>query len=199
MDQNKEKDLVERAQKDPQVFGEIFDMYYDSIFGYVLRRVGNVQVSQDITSEVFFKAMNRLWQFKWRDISISAWFYRIATNEISQYFRGNKRMFISLDALFEIGGFDVSDEIDIFEEIISKEREIENKKKWREVQADIKMLSNKYQDVLALRFFENKKICEISEILGKKEGTVKSLLHRGISILRENLSKKRNLNKKISL
>ncbi len=189
MDKNEEKNLVERARKDPQAFGEIFDMYYDAIFGYVLRRVGNVQISQDITSEVFFRAMDRLWQFKWRDISISAWLYRIAMNEISQYFRGNKRKVFSLDALFENEGFDVSDEIDIFEELINKEREIADKKRWKEIREALEILPIKYQEVLALRFFENKKICEISEILGKKEGTVKSLLHRGTSILRKNLSK----------
>jgi RNA polymerase sigma-70 factor, ECF subfamily len=187
---DEEKELVLRAQKDPQAFGEIFDKYYDPIFGYVLRRVGNARIAQDIISETFFKALNRLWQFRWRDISISSWLYRIATNEMNQHFRRQKHSPHSLDVLLEETGFEVPDKVNILEEVVEQELALAKAKKWQEVRKHIETLPVKYQEVLALRYFENKKIAEIAEILGKKEGTVKSLLSRAISQLKEKCNQK---------
>ncbi len=50
MDLNKEKEIIQRAKKDPEVFGVIFDEYYKPIFGFVLKRLGNVEASQDVVS-----------------------------------------------------------------------------------------------------------------------------------------------------
>lgn len=52
------------------------------------------------------------------------------------------------------------------------------------IQEKIFKLPVKYQEVIVLRFFEKKKIKEIAEILGKKQGTIKSLLHRGLEKLK---------------
>ena len=82
-----EKELIKKAQKDPEIFSQLYDRYYPQIFGYVLKRVANLEVAQDITSETFFKALRKLWQFRWQNISFSAWLYRIANNEIANYSR----------------------------------------------------------------------------------------------------------------
>jgi len=185
-----EKRLVSRAQKDPEVFGEIFDRYYNPIFGYILKRVGNVHIAQDIVSETFFKALDRLWQFRWRNISIGSWLYRIATNEMNQYFRKQKHQPHSLDSLLEEKDFELQDKIDILKEIIEQERELAQAKKWQVVRRHIEVLPEKYQEVLVLRYFENKKIREIAEILGKKEGTIKSLLSRATNQLKEKCNQK---------
>lgn len=190
MDMSDEKELILRAKKDPEAFGVIFDRYYDPIFGYVLRRVGSAHIAQDIVSETFFKALDRLWQFHWRNISISSWLYRIATNEMNRHFRRQKNNPHSLDALLKEQGFEPQDEVDILENILEQERELVRAKEWQVVRKQIELLSEKYQEVLALRYFEDKKIGEIAEILGKKEGTVKSLLSRAISQLKEECNQK---------
>jgi RNA polymerase sigma-70 factor, ECF subfamily len=190
MDISEEKELVRRARQEPEAFGVIFDLYHDAIFGYVLKRVGNVPASQDITAETFFKAMDRLWQFRWKNISISSWLYRIATNEVNQYFRKNKNRHRSLDTLMEEEGFEPRDDADLFEEILEQERELARADEWREVRRHIEELPEKYQEVLVLKYFENKKIAEVAEILGKKEGTVKSLLSRAIARLKEKCNQK---------
>jgi RNA polymerase sigma-70 factor, ECF subfamily len=87
MDLDEERELVRQAQKDPDAFAELYDVYYPKIFGYVLRRSANLEAAQDITSETFLKALRKLWQFQWRSISFSFWLYKIATNEVNQYFR----------------------------------------------------------------------------------------------------------------
>jgi RNA polymerase sigma-70 factor (ECF subfamily) len=58
-----ERELVGQAQKDPDVFAKLYDQYYPKIFGYVLWRTPNLEAAQDITSETFFKALRKLWQF----------------------------------------------------------------------------------------------------------------------------------------
>ncbi len=185
MDSREEKDVVDKARNDPGAFGLLFDEYYPKMFGYALKRIGIVQVAEDITSEVFYKAQKNLWQFAWRNIPFSAWLYRIATNEINHYFRrGIRHRSASLDALMEETDFEIAGNDDIARELEADERELESHKMFLAVQKDIAKLNIRYQEVVTLRFFENKKIDEIAAILGKKEGTVKSLLSRGMDRLR---------------
>ena len=179
-DLDQEKKLVKNAQKDPEAFGIIFDNYYDRIFGYVLRRVANPDIAKDIISEVFFKAFTNLWKFRWRNISISAWLYKIATNEVNYFFRKKKYKTVSLDRLMEENGLEpVSPEATIEEELINVEITLKKHQDYLEVQKRIAEMPVKYQEVISLRIFESKSIKEISEILNKKEGTIKSILSRG--------------------
>lgn len=174
-----EKQLVARAQRDPQVFEELYEQNYALIFGYILRRVADFQAAQDITSETFFKALTKLGQFRWHGIPFSAWLYRIAGNEISNYFRRNGNRVIPLDAI----GEPISS-IDPASEIIAAQEELKRHEDFLRLREVILKLPLKYQEVITLRFFEEKKISEIAAILGKREGTVKSLLSRALEKLR---------------
>ncbi|MFU8795768.1 MAG: RNA polymerase sigma factor [Dehalococcoidia bacterium] len=185
MDLEKEKDLVKQAQRNPAAFAELYDFYYPRIFGYALRRTADIEAAQDITSETFFKALRGLWRFRWRSVSFSSWLYRIASNETVQYFRqADYRKSSSLDALQE-QGFEPASPDDPHGELVEAQEELDQHREFRRVQEKIARLPAKYQEVIALRYFEQKQLKEIAEILGKKEGTVKSLLHRAIEKLRE--------------
>jgi RNA polymerase sigma-70 factor (ECF subfamily) len=185
MDLSEEKQLVRQAQKAPDAFAELYDQYYPKIFGYVLRRTTNLEAAQDITSETFLKALRKLWQFHWHNIPFSSWLYRIATNEINQYFRkAEYKKSISMEELQE-QGFELISPHDPESELIEAQEKLKQYQDFLEIQEKIVRLPAKYQEVIALRFFEQKKINEIAEILGKKEGTVKSLLHRAVEKLRE--------------
>jgi RNA polymerase sigma-70 factor (ECF subfamily) len=185
MDLSEEKQLVRQAQKAPDAFAELYDQYYPKIFGYVLRRTTNLEAAQDITSETFLKALRKLWQFRWRNVPFSSWLYRIATNEINQYFRkAEYKKSISMEELQE-QGFELISPHDPESELIEAQEKLKQYQDFLEIQEKIVRLPAKYQEVIALRFFEQKQIKEIAEILGKKEGTVKSLLHRAVEKLRE--------------
>jgi len=185
MDLNEERELVRQAQKSPDAFAELYDQYYPKIFGYVLRRTANLETAQDITSETFLKALKKLWQFQWRNISFSPWIYKIATNEVSQYFRkAEYRKSISLEELQE-QGFELLSPHDPESELIEAQEKLKQHQDFLEIQERIVRLPAKYQEVIALRFFEKRQIKEIAEILGKREGTIKSLLHRAVEKLRE--------------
>lgn len=182
MDLEQEKALVQKAQEDIKAFGELYDEYYARIFNYVLRRTASVESAQDITSEVFFKALKNIKRFRWRGISLSSWLYRIATNETTDYFRNNKCVQYDTEAAFNaVSMANPSAEA----EVIEAEAELKRNEEFLALHQNISRLSVKYQAVLTLRFFENKPIKEIGEILGKREGTIKSLLHRGLKQLRK--------------
>ena len=180
-----EKALIERAKADSQVFGILFDRYYQVIFSYVLRRVGKWNDAQDLTSEVFLKALKGLWRYRWTGIAFSSWLYRIATNEVGMYFRRAHRTPLSLNQLIEENGFEPASAEDLLAEKIEAERQLDRHRDFLAARSHIATLPIKYQDVIALRFFEQKNVREISEILRKKEGTVKSLLSRGLLRLRK--------------
>jgi len=185
MDLGEEKKLVRQARKSPDAFAQLYDQYYPKIFGYVLRRSANIEVAQDITSETFLKALGKLWQFQWRNVSFSSWLYKIATNEINQYFRkAEYKKSVSLEELQE-RGLELLSPHDPESELIEAQEKLERHQDFLEIQEKISRLSAKYQEVIALRFFEKKQIKEIAEILGKREGTIKSLLHRAVEKLRE--------------
>jgi RNA polymerase sigma-70 factor (ECF subfamily) len=184
MDLEEERKLVQRAKTDQQAFGVIFDAYYPKIAQYVLHRVGEIEVAQDITSIVFFKAWHGLPKFEWRGKPFSAWLYRIANNETNTYFRQKKYRPVSLDALFEETGFEVPSEHDVEADFMKFQDMLALHQDFQLVQRLLLELPVKYQEVLALRFFEKQSIKDIAAITGKNINTVKSLLVRGTEKLR---------------
>lgn len=176
--------LIERAKLDADAFGEIFDSHYEMIVNYLVRRTGDVALAEDIASEVFVKAMRALPSFEWRGVPISAWLYRIAGNELKMYYR-KKRFVSSLEEMREHDGFEPISDVDLAAEQQAAQDEIERNVEFRHAQELIANMPLKYQEVLVLRFGEQKKTREIAQILGKSEGTVKSLLSRAMAKLRK--------------
>lgn len=181
MNPDQENVLVEKAKSDPQAFGSLFDAHYPEILRYALRRTADVQAAQDITSEVFSKALIGIGKFRWQGIPFAAWLYRIANNETADYYKHGKIQQISLEQVPEYGlGSSPAAE----EELINAESELKRHQQYLALHEKIVKLDNKYQEIISLRFFQDKQINEISQILGKPEGTVKSLLHRGLEQLK---------------
>lgn len=184
-----EKRWIEDAKSNPLAFGKLFDTYYPKISNYLLHRMLNADIAQDITSEVFYKAMTRLNTFSWRGIAFSAWLYKIANNEIKMFYRKRERKNFSFEFLFSEDHFDLPDSVDIEQDYILAEEELDRNQMFRQIQKCLFELPLLYQEVLTLRFFEGMSLIEISEITGKNLNTVKSLLARGEEKLRGHLAK----------
>lgn len=166
----------------PGHFSELFKLYYKQIFGYIFRRIGNFDDTADIAADTFLKAFRHINNFNYTGISVKVWLYRIATNEINLYFRYKRKH----NSIFEL--ISTEDE-NIFKDYIAEDkREIESELEKHEqfllVLKELKTLPVKYQEVIALRYFEGKDNKEIAEILNINQGTLKSLLSRGIEKLR---------------
>lgn len=184
-----EYSIIKKARKDPQAFGIIFDTYYPKILAYTVRRTGSVIVAEEIVGETFVKALKSLPKFRWRGISIEAWLFKITVNEIKMYFRGSTHT-TSLDEMYEQDGFEPVADYNLAEEAEEAQEKLARHKQFIQARRIIEELPPKYQEVLMLRYGEQKKISDIAQILDKKEGTVKSLLSRGLARLRAELSKK---------
>ena len=180
-----EKEILLQIRKDPQAFALIYDRHYTEIFSYVFHRLGKYEAARDITAESFLKAFQKINSFEWKGIPVSAWLFRIATNEINQYFRKEKYTpaYITTEIFAQ---FPYEEGIET--EKAALEKAMKENEEFLQVQKHLLELDNKYQEVIALRFFEEKSIKEISAILNKNEGTVKSLLSRGLEKLRKLVS-----------
>ena len=176
---DQERELVERAKDSKEAFGELYDAHYGRIFGYTLRRTADVEVARDIAATVFYEALRHIKDFRWRGVPFSHWLYRVANREISDHYKKRKREVYGNSSVAD------EDHPDPSKELYSGEVERGKYEDYIELQSCIARLPPKYQEVLTLRYFEDRDMKDIAGILHKPEGTVKSLLHRGIEQLRE--------------
>jgi RNA polymerase sigma-70 factor, ECF subfamily len=177
-----EKDLLERIKKSPEAFSELFRSYYQPIFGYVMRRTGNFDDAADIAADTFLKAFRNIHNFRYSGISVKVWLYRIATNELNLYFRFKQRHASIFERI-------ITEDKDLFSNYLAYDRkeveaEFQKHDQFLLVQKELKTLPLKYQEVIALKYFEGKENKEIVQILNMNEGTLKSLLSRGLEKLR---------------
>jgi RNA polymerase sigma-70 factor, ECF subfamily len=75
--------LIEAAQRDPSRFAELYEANFEKVYAFIVRRVRDRDVAQDLTAEVFHQALANLGRFEWRGLPFVAWLYRIAANAIA--------------------------------------------------------------------------------------------------------------------
>lgn len=170
--------LVLAAQSDAAAAGRLFDKYYPEIFRYVYHSTLDHVAAQDLTSNVFLSAFRHLGRFKWRRIPFRAWLYGIATNEVRMHFRKQRRM-----SAANAGPVDPESPAPV----PSADAVAACSDDHRLLQRALLELGQKYRTVIVLRYFEGKALSEICEITHKREGTVKSLLHRALAQLKDAL------------
>lgn len=181
-----EEQLINEIKKNPERFRSVYDAHYQRIFNYCLKRTNDFNASKDIAAETFLKAFLNIQRFKWKGIPLVSWLYRIATNETNLHFRSKKYRPTVLSELGSIQATQVS-KPDLLKEKEMAERELQRHETFLKVHETVAKLPIKYQEVIALKYFERLKIREISKVLDKPEGTVKSLLSRGINLLKQQL------------
>lgn len=180
---NREKRLVENAQKDPEKFSEIYIEYFPKIYGFVYRRVNKKHLVDDFVSDIFENAFKSLPDFQWQGVSFSAWIFRIARNYIIDYYRKSGRIKgeISLEAISEIiKGSEKSagEEIDLDEELIT-------------LYNALREFTEEDQYLIYYKFFEDMSNKEISDVLGMSETNVGTRLYRLRNKLKKFMQKKK--------
>jgi RNA polymerase sigma-70 factor (ECF subfamily) len=184
MTQEEEQRIVKESKTNNESFAKLYDYYYPKILGYCFRRTLDLNLSKDLTSETFLKAFIGIRKYQWRGIPFSSWLFRIASNEMNMLNRKKKYSPDSLTGLKESGVFEIADKASLNEEKNELEKQLQQSKDFINIQQKLLLLPVKYQEVIALKYFEEKSIKEIAEILKLKEGTIKSLLSRGIDKLK---------------
>ena len=176
-----EENLVHRAkQGDEEALAQLYESYFDRIYRYAALRIGNRMEAEDITQEIFLKAVRSIHTFKWKGIPFSAWLFRIARNEVIDTMRKkSKQPTVPLSQLPAIAVSSAGNPCPVAE----GELDIE------QLTAAIRRLTQAQQEVISLRFFAELSIAEVASLTGKRQGAVKSLQHSAILALRRVLSK----------
>lgn len=175
-----DRTLVSAARTDTNAAGRLFDKYYPEIFRYLYHSTHDRAVTEDLTSNVFFSAFRHLGLFRWRRVPFRAWLYRIATNELRMHYRRQKRRQAADAGRVDADYPDATPDARVAAAALDDRRLL---------QGALLEMDQKYRTVIVLRYFEDKSLSEICEITNKREGTIKSLLHRGLLQLRESLAR----------
>ena len=177
MSENDEAALVERAKHDPEAFGVLYETHVDRIYNYIYYRTGNQHDAEDLTERVFFRALNHIQHYHNRGLPFSAWLYRIAHNLVANWYRDTKRR---KEVPLEDHSYTIS-RGDLPESQLIKLQEVET------LMAALRKLPSDRQNLLILKFVERLSNEEIAQILGRTEGAVKSLYHRTLLALRDEI------------
>lgn len=174
-----EKEIIKKAKKDIYYFDLLYKEYYPKINNFVFHRVHEESIKNEIVSNVFFKAMNKINLFRFLDskkVCFSSWLYRIAINEINQYYRNRKR-----DKKIQQNYFENNS--------IHYQNETIPKINYDIVKNNLCKLKIEDQHLIALRYFEKMSYAEISEIVNKSEGALKVRVHRALKKLKEYINR----------
>ena len=170
--------LTQAAQGDRQAFGTLYERYVSRIYNYVYYRTGNQHDAEDLTARVFYRAIRNIENYQQRGLPFSAWLYRIAHNLVANWHRDNsRRPEIPLDeSLWAHHPHSEHPEGTLLQ---TEEQE--------RLLRVIRKLPPDRQQLLILKFVEHLSNAEIGQIMGRTEGAIKSLYHRTLMALRDDL------------
>lgn len=173
-----EFELIQRAKSDPEAFGILYERYVDRIYTYIYYRTGNQQDAEDLTARTFYKALKHIGSYVHRGAPFSAWLYRIAHNMVANWHRDRQR----------------HQELRLEERALhgqladaSPEHSAEANEERAALLRAIRRLPADRQQLLLLKFIESMSNAQIGKVMGRSEGAIKSLYHRTLVALREDL------------
>lgn len=160
-----EKQQIEDSKTNPQCFEPLYTTYYEQILKFVYKRIENLDDVRDITAVVFTKALTNIHKYKDQGFPFSSWLYRIAINEINQFYRDSTKLRV----------------ISIDEKAINNLAEETGSEK-EELIANLKRalfhLAAEDLLLLELRYFENRPFAEIGQLLNLSEVNAKVKTYR---------------------
>jgi RNA polymerase sigma-70 factor, ECF subfamily len=167
--------LLERANRaEPAALGALYDQYADKIYAYIYRRVGQAEVAEDLTGQVFMRMLEAIrtgqgWRF-----SFSGWLYRIAHNLVIDYYRRRGRVtLVDIDEAAPVRATH-GDPVRSTENLLNREQ----------LRAALCELTEEQAQVITLRFMEERSIAEVADLMEKSEGAIKALQYRAVLALR---------------
>lgn len=182
-----DRTLVERAQEgDRAAFGELYRRHVDRVYSFIVFRIRDPSVAEDLCQDVFFQALRSIGGFRWRG-SVAPWLLRIARNMVIDHWRraGRRpeRAMTAMESPEEDGLADrvvstaEGDADEEAERVLTRDR----------IAAAASNLTDLQEQVLALRFSAGLSIKETADVMGKSEGAVKNLQHHALKALKRHL------------
>jgi RNA polymerase sigma-70 factor (ECF subfamily) len=178
-DINDDQALENAVQGDADAFSVLYERYVTRIYNYIFYRTGNPYDAEDLTERVFLRALGHIQTYNNRGIPFSAWLYRIAHNLVANWHRDNsRRKEVPLDDQKNLHLKIDHPELAM---VISQDQEMLLKV--------IRGLPEERQQLIILKFVEHLSNAEVAMIMGRSEGAIKSLYHRTLQTLREEIEK----------
>ncbi|MDP2931107.1 MAG: sigma-70 family RNA polymerase sigma factor [Chloroflexota bacterium] len=169
-----ELSLVSQAQQgNKEAFAQLYENYFNKIYRYVVLKMGNRTEAEDVTQQVFLKALKSIYSFKWRGTPFSAWLFRIAHNLVVDHLRKSSK--VVMTPLYESLPSSDGNPFLITESRLDIER----------LRSATKQLTKAQQEVISLRFAADLSVAETAKAIGKSEGAVKALQHSATVALRK--------------
>lgn len=153
-------------------FALLYDQYADPIYRYIRYRVRDTQLAEDLTSQTFLRAMEKIGDYKPGRGSFSGWLYRIARNGVIDHYRSHKHV-ETIDEEFDAPGDE--DATERLAQGMAKEK----------VEEMLATLDDEKRDILVMRIWDGLSYAEIAEITGKTETNCKVIVSRTLAALRE--------------
>lgn len=165
-----DEELAELAQLDEAALSSLYRRYVDRIARYVGRRIMSRHEAEDVTAQVFLTMVRGLRKWKRNEAPFVAWIYRLATNAVISWSRRQKlRRWIGLESEPAAAVRDSAEDAE-------------------ELQAALLNVPEPFQRVLVLHYIEQLPVSTVALTLGVAEGTIKSRLTRGRSMLKQILN-----------
>jgi len=159
---------IQAAQTDPAAFAPLYERYYEPIFRFIYKRCGSEDLSGDLCAQVFLQALQKLPSYVFKGVPFSAWLFRIAINELAQYFRKQSKQ--------RTVSFEDADLPELFAGTLEEGSDIlDHLPKVLEI---LDQLKTKDMLLIEMRFFEHRPYKEISEILEISVSNAKVRVHR---------------------
>ena len=171
--------LAIRARDDREAFGVLYERHVRKIYNYVYYRTGVVADAEDLTARTFFQAMSNLHRYQVQGVPFSAWLFRIAHNLVANWHRDTGRH--PTTTVDEVSHWEDRRADPPGEALGTEER--------RELRDAIGRLPADRQQLLVMKFVEERSNNEIAKEMRRTEGAVKALLHRTLVALRQDLTR----------
>lgn len=178
LDSEEEETLRRVAAGDRESFRPIVAKYQDMVFSLVMRQVGDREISQDLTQEIFVKAYLGIKRFRFES-SFSTWITRIAINHLNSYFVSSRHRNRKLTESFDVGKHDLASE--------GTESEEQEQRAINRFRAALGGMKAHLRSVIVLCGIEGKSYAEAAELLNVPIGTIRSRLSKARLVLKETL------------
>jgi len=171
--------LAQAAQGDTEAFSVLYERYIGRIYNYIYYRTGNQHEAEDLTARVFFRALGHIGTYRNIGVPFSAWLYRIAHNLVANWYRDHNRR-------YEVP---LEDYVGLPQQVSHPEVELLSHQEEEGLLKVIRKLPPDRQQLVILKFVDNMSNAEIALIMGRSEGAVKSLYHRTLLSMRNEIEK----------
>jgi RNA polymerase sigma-70 factor, ECF subfamily len=166
------EDVAERVRRgDPDAVGEVYVHLSDRLLGYLIARVRDRATAEDLLEATFIELLRKGHTIVGGPAAIKVWLFRSAYFNALDHIRKVRRR--HEDITDDFSGIDLEDPAEgPADAAVREERR-------RTVRAAMAHLSEDQRAVLQMRYVAGLSAPEVAEVLGKTEGAVRSLQHRG--------------------